>query len=173
MKRCGSWRVRVWTKSRTEVEVNTVHASEDDVLSGTGRTISFLRANRRKSATATGLFLGEKGVASGNSQMYAFNAHESKGDLMPRAAVNNNSRVALQIRPADKALIMRAAALAQTDMTDFILRTALREAQLVIDEHERVSLSQRDSQRVMDLLENPPAPNAKLRKAARALQKRS
>lgn len=105
--------------------------------------------------------------------MYAFNAHELKGDLMPPAAVNNNSRVALRIRTADKALIMRAAALAQTDMTDFILRTALREAQLVIDEHERVSLSQRDSQRVMDLLENPPAPNAKLRKAARTLQKRS
>lgn len=92
---------------------------------------------------------------------------------MPRPAINNNSRVALRIRPADKALIMRAVALAQTDMTDFILRTALREAQLVIEEHERVKLSQRDSQRVLDLLENPPAPNAKLRKAARALPKSS
>jgi uncharacterized protein (DUF1778 family) len=92
---------------------------------------------------------------------------------MPRPAINNNSRVALRIRPADKALIMRAVALAQTDMTDFILRTALREAQLVIEEHERVKISQRDSQRVLDLLENPPAPNAKLRKAARALPKSS
>jgi GNAT superfamily N-acetyltransferase len=35
---------------------------------------------------------------------------------------------------------MRAVALTQTDMTDFILRTALREAQLVIEEHERVKL---------------------------------
>lgn len=68
---------------------------------------------------------------------------------------------------------MRAVALAQTDMTDFILRTALREAQQVIDQHERVQLSQRDSQRVLDLLENPPAPNTKLRKAARALPKES
>ena len=92
---------------------------------------------------------------------------------MPRAAVNNNSRVALRIRTADKALIMRAVALAQTDMTDFILRTALREAQQVIDEHERVQLSQRDSQRVLELLENPPAPNAKLLKAARNLQKQT
>ena len=88
---------------------------------------------------------------------------------MPRIAVNHNSRVALRIRPADKAVIMRAVALAQTDMTDFILRTALREAQLVIDEHERVKLTRRDSRLVLDLLENPPAPNAKLRKAARAL----
>lgn len=92
---------------------------------------------------------------------------------MPRAAINDNSRVALRIRTADKGLIMRAVALAQTDMTAFILRTALREAQLVIEEHERVILSQRDSRRVLDLLENPPTPNAKLRKAARALPKRS
>ena len=92
---------------------------------------------------------------------------------MPRAAVKDNSRVALRVRTADKALIMRAVALAQTDMTDFILRTALREARRVIEEHERVKLSLRDSRRVLDLLENPPAPNAKLRKAARALPKLS
>ena len=92
---------------------------------------------------------------------------------MPRAAIDDNSRVALRVRTEDKALIMRAVALAQTDMTEFILRTALREARLVIEEHERVKLSQRDSARVLDLLENPPAPNAKLRKAARSLPKLS
>ena len=88
---------------------------------------------------------------------------------MPRPAVDDNSRVALRIRPADKATIMRAVALTQTDMTDFILRTALREAQAVIDAHERLKLGRRDSQLVLELLENPPAPNPKLRKAARAL----
>ena len=92
---------------------------------------------------------------------------------MPRAAVDDNNRVALRVRPADKAVIMRAAALAQTDMTTFILRTVLREAQLVIEEHERVKLTQRDSRLVMELLENPPAPNAKLRKAARGIPDRS
>ncbi len=88
---------------------------------------------------------------------------------MPRAAVDDNNRVALRVRSADKALIMRAVALAETDMTTFILRTAIREARAVIDEHERVKLTPRDSERVLALLENPPAPNAKLRKAARAL----
>ncbi len=88
---------------------------------------------------------------------------------MSRQAINDNSRMALRIRTADKALIMRAVAFAQTDMTDFILRTVLREAQLVIDEQERIKLTQRDSRRVLELLENPPTPNAKLRKAARAL----
>ena len=88
---------------------------------------------------------------------------------MPRAAVDDNYRLALRVRPADKAVIMRAVALAQTDMTTFILRTALREAQSVIEEHERVKRTQRDSRLVMELLENPPAPNAKLRKAARTM----
>jgi uncharacterized protein (DUF1778 family) len=92
---------------------------------------------------------------------------------MPRAAVNDNNRVSLRIRSADKALIMRAAAIAGTDITTFILRTMLKEAQTVIDEHERVKLGQRDSVLVMELLENPPAPNAKLRKAAHALPERS
>ena len=92
---------------------------------------------------------------------------------MPRPAVNDNSRVALRIRAGDKATIMRAVALEQTDMTDFILRTALREAQAVIEEHERVKLTRRDSLLVMELLETPPTPNAKLRKAARGMPEKS
>jgi uncharacterized protein (DUF1778 family) len=88
---------------------------------------------------------------------------------MPRAAAHDNNRVALRVRPGDKATIMRAVALAQTDMTTFILSTALREARSVIEDHERVKLTGRDSRRVMELLEKPPAPNAKLRKAARAM----
>jgi uncharacterized protein (DUF1778 family) len=49
----------------------------------------------------------------------------------------------------------------------------LRAAKAVIEEADHVKLSKRDSLRVLDLLENPPAPNAKLRAAARALPKRS
>lgn len=35
---------------------------------------------------------------------------------------------------------------------------------------EQLQISERDHLRVLDLLENPPAPNAKLRAAAAALQ---
>ena len=41
-------------------------------------------------------------------------------------------------------------------MTTFILRTVLREAQAVIEEHERVRLTRRDNRLVRELLENPP-----------------
>ena len=92
---------------------------------------------------------------------------------MPRPAVDDNQRLALRLKPADKAIIARAVALMQTDMTSFILRTVLQEAQAVIDEHERLKLTKRDSLLVMELLENPPPANAKLRKAARALLERS
>ena len=88
---------------------------------------------------------------------------------MPRAAIENNSRVALRIRPADKAKIMRAVALEHTDLTDFILRNALRAADEVIGRAEIVKLSERDTLRVLELLENPPAPNARLMAAAQAL----
>ncbi|MBS3780065.1 MAG: DUF1778 domain-containing protein, partial [Desulfovermiculus sp.] len=39
----------------------------------------------------------------------------------------------------------------------------------VIDQAERIELSQRDSLHVLDLLENPPAPNKKLLQAAQKL----
>lgn len=92
---------------------------------------------------------------------------------MPRRVVKDNNRIALRVQAADKAVITRAVAVAQTDMTEFILRAALREARSVLEEHERVKLSRRDSLRVLELLENPPAPNAKLRKAARNMPERS
>ena len=88
---------------------------------------------------------------------------------MPRAAIETNSRVALRIRPADKARVMRAAAIKNTDLTDFIVRNALQAANEVIDQAERLMLSERDSERVLSLLENPPKPNAKLLAAAKAL----
>ncbi len=88
---------------------------------------------------------------------------------MPRTAVKGNNRIAFRIQSAEKAVIMRAAALEETDLTSFILRTVMREAKSVIEERERIKLSPRDSLFVMELLENPPKPNAKLRKAARAL----
>jgi uncharacterized protein (DUF1778 family) len=46
-------------------------------------------------------------------------------------------------------------------------------AKAVIDEADRVQISGRDSLRVLNLLENPPAPNKKLLAAARALPKLS
>lgn len=91
---------------------------------------------------------------------------------MPRIAVEDNSRMSLRIRPEEKTLLLRAVALQHTDLTDFVLQHALRAARNVIEKAEQVKLSERDSLRVLDLLENPPAPNAKLKAAAQRLPRR-
>ena len=88
---------------------------------------------------------------------------------MPKAMIEHNSRIALRIRPDDKATLMRAVALEQTDMTTFVVKNAMQAAKAVIDQSGLVKLSERDSLRVLELLENPPAPNAKLLAAAQAI----
>jgi uncharacterized protein (DUF1778 family) len=80
--------------------------------------------------------------------------------------------MSLRVRAEEKALLMRAVELNHTDLTSFVLSHALRAAEAVIEEVEHLHLSERDSLRVLELLENPPAPNAKLLKTARALPKR-
>jgi len=88
---------------------------------------------------------------------------------MPRIAVDDNKRMNLRVRPEQKATLMRAAALRNTDLTDFVLQPALREAAAIIEAADHVKLSERDSLRVLELLENPPLANARLRAAAKAM----
>lgn len=92
---------------------------------------------------------------------------------MPRLSVAENSRMSFRIGKEEKALLLRAAALQNTDLTGFVLSTAVREARATIEAAETEKLSVRDSQIVLDLLDNPPAPNERLLKAAFALPKRS
>ncbi|MEX2264760.1 MAG: DUF1778 domain-containing protein [Bryobacteraceae bacterium] len=91
---------------------------------------------------------------------------------MPRVAVEDNNRMSLRIPAEEKAILLRAAALNHTDLTDFVRQHSLAAARAVIRQQEHMNLSARDSLRVLELLENPPAPNAKLLAAAKALPKR-
>jgi uncharacterized protein (DUF1778 family) len=75
----------------------------------------------------------------------------------------------LRLRPEQKATLMRAAALRNTDLTDFVLQLALREAKAVIEQAERITLSKRDTRLWLDLLDNPPKPNRRLIAAMKAL----
>lgn len=91
---------------------------------------------------------------------------------MPRLAVEDNSRMSLRIPPEEKTILLRAAALKHTDLTDFVRQHSLQAAREVIAEAERLELSGRDSLRVLELLQDPPKPNAKLLHAAKSLRKR-
>lgn len=91
---------------------------------------------------------------------------------MPRAATENTSRFPMQIPPAEKARLMRAAALERTSLKDFVLRNALLAAEAVIEKSERLALDEEQTRFMMDLLDNPPPPNARLEAAAKAFSSR-
>ncbi len=86
---------------------------------------------------------------------------------MPRTHTDNG-RVELRLRPEDKAILTRAASIERLDLTGYILRNMLPQAEAVIEREERQDLSGRDSLRVLKLLENPPAAPARLIRAAKA-----
>ena len=88
---------------------------------------------------------------------------------MPQIAVEDNERMSLRIASEEKSLLMRAAALQHTNMTEFVIRNVVSAARKVIDQNERLELTERDSLLVLDLLDEPPAPNEKLMAAAFAL----
>ncbi|MFY9294852.1 MAG: DUF1778 domain-containing protein [Methylorubrum rhodinum] len=88
---------------------------------------------------------------------------------MPRSTVDDNKRMNLRVSPEAKAKLVRAAALRNTDLTNFVTQSALREAETVIQEAEVIRVSEQDHERILELLENPPKPNAKLLAAAKAL----
>lgn len=90
---------------------------------------------------------------------------------MPRAAVDDNDRMNLRVKPDVKARLMRAAALSHTDLTNFVMQSALRQADAVIAQANTIGASDRDFARILELLDHPPKPNAKLRAAAAALPK--
>ncbi len=78
----------------------------------------------------------------------------------------------MRIASEEKFLLVRAAALQHTHLTEFVTRTVVAEARKVIEQNERIVLTERDRAHLLDLLEEPPAPNEKLMAAAFALPKR-
>ena len=77
--------------------------------------------------------------------------------------------MSLRIRTADKAKIMRASAITNSGMTDFIVRTAVEAADRLIEKQDRITLSERDFARALELLENPPPLTDRARRAIVAL----
>ncbi|MCO5121887.1 MAG: DUF1778 domain-containing protein [Burkholderiaceae bacterium] len=86
---------------------------------------------------------------------------------MAQTLPNRDDRIELRTTRDEKRLLTAAAAHERLDVTSFIMRTVLPAARDVIEKAERISLSERDSVRVLDLLENPPAPTPALLAAAR------
>ena len=74
-------------------------------------------------------------------------------------------RVQVRIDPTAKRRLERAAALASTTVSAFVVSSALDAADALIRERETLVLGERDWEVFFDALANPPNPNAALRKA--------
>ncbi len=86
---------------------------------------------------------------------------------MPATTTVREDRIELRATKDEKRLLAQAAAYERLDVTSFIMRNVLPTARDVVDRAERIVLSERDTVRVLELLENPPKPTAALMAAAR------
>ncbi len=76
-------------------------------------------------------------------------------------------RIELRATKEEKRLLTTAAAYERLDVTSFIMRNVLPTAREVVDRAERIVLSERDTVRLLELLEHPPKPTPGLMAAAR------
>lgn len=89
------------------------------------------------------------------------------------AVAKKTERIELRVSSEEKAILMRAAAAEHIDVTAFVKRAALPAAERRLAEMERIRLSARDAEKMLALLEDPPAPTAALAAAARAKRGRA
>lgn len=91
---------------------------------------------------------------------------------MPASAAARRDRMHLRLDAKTKRKLERAAAYAETNVSDFVLANAVAAADRVIDSRENIALPAKDWDAFYAALLKPPAPNAKLKAAARRYRER-
>lgn len=83
------------------------------------------------------------------------------------------ARLNFRLPPEIKERIENAALVSGVTVTDFAVSALAERAEQVLERHEKRVLSDRDRDLFLDLLENPPAPNERLKKAVTKYKKRA
>lgn len=86
-------------------------------------------------------------------------------------AIVKQDRVGARVPHEVYETLCRAAELTGATVNQFLVQSALKEAQAVIEREEVIRLSPRDWNWLLDLVESPPKPNAKLKAAMKRYQK--
>ena len=81
------------------------------------------------------------------------------------------SRLEARISTEEKELLKRAADLQGCSLTEFVVRSAQEAARKAVKEHQMMSLTARDTEAFVEALLKPPAPNKKLKRAAKRYNK--
>ena len=86
-------------------------------------------------------------------------------------AIAKQDRIGARVPHEVYATLCRAAELTGATVNQFLVQSALKEAQAVIERQDVIRLSRRDWTWLLDLMENPSKPNAKLKAAMKRYQK--
>lgn len=88
---------------------------------------------------------------------------QSKTPDTPRDA-----RLEARVSAAQKSLLQQAAALSGRTLSEFVVASAHDAARRVLAEHDSIRLSREEQLAFMKALLNPPEPNTRLKRAAKA-----
>ena len=91
---------------------------------------------------------------------------------MANTETAKQERMHIRLDAPSKQKLERAAAYAHKSLSEFVLGQALHAADEVLQEHETVVLDDADWGVFLDALENPPKPNANLKRALAEHKKR-
>ena len=86
-------------------------------------------------------------------------------------AADKQDRIGARVPREGYETLCRAAELTGATVNQFLVQAALKEAQEVIEREEVIRLSPRDWNWLLELMDNPPRPNARLKAALKRYQK--
>ena len=86
-------------------------------------------------------------------------------------AIAKKDRIGARVPHEVYETLCRAAELTGATVNQFLVQAALKEAQEVIERQEVIRLSARDWNWLLELMENPPKPNARLKAALKRYRK--
>lgn len=82
-------------------------------------------------------------------------------------------RISSRVTKPVRKTLEEAAALSGATLNQFVVQAALKEAHAVLERDRFIQLSRRDAEVFFKALKNPPAPNARLKKAVAAYKRSS
>lgn len=91
---------------------------------------------------------------------------------MAQTAEVKRDRMHLRLDVKTKRKLERAAAYEESTLSDFVLTKAIAAADKVIENHEKIALSENDWESFFDALISPPEPSKQLKAAARRYRER-
>ena len=85
---------------------------------------------------------------------------------MQQKALKKEDYIQIRVKPEIKSMLKQAALGSGLSLSRFILDNSLKAAEKILAEQASMTLKHEEFERFIQALENPPEPNAALRKAA-------